>query len=508
MERVKRMRVRREEVGAKPVRDATGGAVLYSRWPARSSSHFKVLSLTTVILASLVTSTGPARATFPTAAGTQVSSASEVWVTNQALDNVQIVTGGAVVDEVDLTGVGDGPHSVNFSSNGAYAFVASVVNGAVTSIRTSDRSVAGNLMIPGVSGTAPPLSHQAAPTPDGSSLLVAHIANKTLYEVSVAADGALTLGTRSLTFAKAPICTVFTSDGSKAYVSLATSGLVAIDMATFTQIGNEIATTGSVQCGMQPMADGSFLISANGGADATSGILYRLDPATSSLTQIAEIAGRDVHGLTASPDGKHAFATARGSETMSSIDVVSGEIDSSVSLDVTPGVADKPDQADYLDGSVYVTLREIGKLAVVTDSSIQTIDLGGTLVHGVSVLDRAAPTTRVTSPTAGQRINNRRFRSASGVAADDASFVELVQLALRKKTPEACKWWSARRQKLVSRSCARPLWFRAGGDLEWSYEFPTLPAGRYQLRSRGTDAVGNREEVSTFGANKVGFRLI
>lgn len=412
---------------------------------------------------------------------------SEVWVANQALNKIQIISEGALVDEIDLSGVVAGPHLVDFSRSGEFAFAGGVVDGGIASIRTSDRTIVDSLMIPGAPA---PLVHQAMPTPDGTRLVVAHIANKTLYEVEVAADGTLALGDHFLMLSKAPICTVFSGD--KAYVSLASSGVAVVDLTSWTQVGSELPTSGAVQCGMHPLPNGTFLVSSNGGTDATVGVLYRLDPADDSLTELGPVPGADVHGLTVSSSGQRAFATARKSEVLSVMKAADGSLLRTLSLDLTLDTPDTPDAIDYLGGKVYMTLRERGAVAIVDGNGTRTIELGGNLVHGLSVLDRTSPRPRIAQPKHGATLDGARFERATGSVIDDASFIAGARIALRKKTTAGCRWWDPDARKLAARACDDPLWFRPTGSSDWSYRFGSLAAGRYHLRLRAVDEAGHR----------------
>lgn len=438
---------------------------------------------------------------------------SEVWLVNQAEDRIHIIIEDFPAGDIDLAGQGDGPHLVNFSPNGQFAFVASENNGAVTAIRTSDRAIVSNLIIPPNQGVAPPFTHQAAPTPDGSRLLVAHLGNRTLYEVDVdRQSGALTLGDKSLTLPRSPVCTVFTEDGSKAYVSMFDGGIAVVDADTLTQVG-EIATPGPVECGMEHLPDGTFIVTTNGGSGSSQGVVLRLDPSNDSLTEIMRIDATDIHAVTIDPNGDFAFITARGSERLFTVEVgpqrqtaTAQTPTSSVSLDVTQGVNDTPDQLDFLAGKVYVSLRQVGKLAIVDGPDVTVANLGGDLLHGVAVLDRGRPRSIIERPLSSITLNNQRFRRIRGTSTDGASFIKFVELALKRRGRNGCRWWNG--STLVSRGCRDTLWFRAEGKTIWSYEFNRrLPNGRYVVRVRATDEAGNSERLQEVGRTKMFFRL-
>jgi hypothetical protein len=87
-------------------------------------------------------------------------------------------------------------------------------NGNLEILRVADRHTVTTLNF------ASAFTHQAKPSPDGTTLLVAQIAAKKL--IKVAADEAAESWTKvgELILPQAPICTVFRDDGRRAYVSL------------------------------------------------------------------------------------------------------------------------------------------------------------------------------------------------------------------------------------------------------------------------------------------------
>src|SRR5918999_475587 len=105
----------------------------------------------------------------------------EVWVTSQGTDRLFIVHGqGSSVETIPLPG--SGPHITTFSPLGDYAYVSGMRNGDLSILRADDRQVVQTLHL------GPTLTHQAKPSPDGSVLLVAQIASRTL--IKIAADEA------------------------------------------------------------------------------------------------------------------------------------------------------------------------------------------------------------------------------------------------------------------------------------------------------------------------------
>ena len=138
---------------------------------------------------------------------------------------------------------------------------------------------------------------------------------------------------------------------------------------------------------------------------------------------------------------------------------------------------------------------------------------------------RLVSVTRRTVTRDGERrrvTTRRRARIRFAGKALDASGVASVTLALRQvrrtttrragsaQTSTRCRWLDPRRG-IVSRSCNRPVFFRArlaANQTNWTYTVPRarrLAAGTYRLFAAGTDKQGN--SGNSFAPNNVSFRL-
>jgi DNA-binding beta-propeller fold protein YncE len=324
------------------------------------------------------------------------SEAGEVWVTSQGTHRLFIVHGlhgQGGLETVDMP-AGTGPHLINFSPDGEYAYISGMGNGNLLVVRGDDRRIVATLNFGTAAGT-----HQAMPSPDGDELLVAQIPSKRL--IKVAADEGSETWTptgQELTLDKSPICTIFRDDGERAYVSLLPSGIQAVDVATMTKVGDEIPTDGFVACGMVKQHDGKgiLLASTDGG-----GHVYRLDFATETLESRGTLGASDWHSFRVHPNEKLGFGSVPTGDEVRLVDLESDPVNSvALPLDATPGEDnDEPDHMAVRGNILYATLRESGKLAIV-DVNQRTVDYlqlspanpfftpancAGCAVHGVAV---------------------------------------------------------------------------------------------------------------------------
>ncbi|MCA1623629.1 MAG: hypothetical protein LC778_07470, partial [Acidobacteria bacterium] len=204
---------------------------------------------------------------------------SEVWVTSQGTHRLFILNGdGDIMDTVQLP-AGAGPHIPTFSPSSQFAYVSGMGDGKLYVLDADTRQVLRTLSFS--TPTIPALTHQAKPSPDGSILLVANIASKTLFKVRVSeSEESWVVDPISLTLDKAPVCTVFRNDGRRAYVSLRPSGIAIVDVPTMTLLGTR-DTDGFVACGMIKSSNGKTVTIASTGG---GGHIYRLDTTTDTLS--------------------------------------------------------------------------------------------------------------------------------------------------------------------------------------------------------------------------------
>jgi DNA-binding beta-propeller fold protein YncE len=288
----------------------------------------------------------------------------ELWVTSQGTDRLFIVHGqGSSVETVPVPGIG--PHITTFSPLGNYAYVSGMRNGDLAILRADDRQVVQTLHL------GPTLTHQAKPSPDGSVLLVAQIASRSLIKISAdeAAESWQVVGSLSLaSLGKPPICTVFRDDGQRAFVSLLPNGIAIVDVPTMTLLGT-LSTDGFVACGLIKSKRGRIVTVASSGG---GGHIYRLDTDTDTLTDAGTLGAADWHSFNMSANEKVGFGSSPNSEEIILADLT-GPIASPIGalrLDPTPGIGN--DQPDALGGgetvrgnTLFVSLRASGQLAIV-----------------------------------------------------------------------------------------------------------------------------------------------
>jgi hypothetical protein len=302
----------------------------------------------------------------------------EVWVTSQGTDRLFIVHGqGSSIETVPLPGTG--PHITTFSPLGDYAYVSGMRNGTLSILRADDRHVVQTLNL------GPTLTHQAKPSPDGSVLLVAQIASRTLIKIAAdeAAESWQVVGSLSFgSLGKPPICTVFRDDGQRAYVSMLPNGIAIVDVppaGPMTLVGT-LPTDGFVACGLIKSKRGRMVTVASSGG---GGHIYRLDTETDTLTDASEagtLGAPDWHSFNISANEKVGFGTSPNSDEIILADLTGPVVSriGALPLDPTPGcLTTSPpcignDQPDALGGgetvrgnTLFVGLRGSGHLAIV-----------------------------------------------------------------------------------------------------------------------------------------------
>jgi DNA-binding beta-propeller fold protein YncE len=315
----------------------------------------------------------------------------EVWVTSQGTHRLFIVHGNGALVETVLLPAGAGPHLTTFSPLGDYAYVSGMGNGDLYVLRTDSRQLIAALDF-GPAGT-----HQARPSPDGSLLLVAQIASKTL--VKVAADEAAETWSvlDALPLDKAPVCSVFRDDGQRAYVSLLPDGIAVVDVPTMTLVGT-LATDGFVACGMEMSKKGRIITLASSGG---GGHIYRLDTADDTLASLGTLGASDWHSFRMSTNEKIGFGSAPHADALVLTDLT-GPVAiplGTFALDPTPGTGnDEPDNMAVRGSTVFASLRASGKLAIAKplEGKVTYVDLAdpapfnpancsGCSVHGVAI---------------------------------------------------------------------------------------------------------------------------
>jgi hypothetical protein len=252
----------------------------------------------------------------------------EIWALDQGTNLVHVFN--SKLDEVariDMAAHGVRvPHMVDFTSDHAYAFIASTASGDVSVIRTADRSVVAVLK-------TGPGTHMAVVKPDDSAAIADVIGDAKvprdgkLVEITIdRQNGAFKIG-RSLVIAEDPlfkksaerfndvsaICQEYTADGRFAYVTLGPAlkdgGLVILDTETFALAAAYPPDEFKVNCGTVPTRDGKHMF-VNGG-DGSVGMWYVFDTATHKVVRQGNSRGLDAHGTWATPDGREIWMVNR-----------------------------------------------------------------------------------------------------------------------------------------------------------------------------------------------------
>ena len=295
----------------------------------------------------------------------------EIWAFDQGTHKLHIYSSDLKsVERVDLGAHGiRTPHMVDFTSDHAYAFVASTGSGDVAVIRTEDREVIDIL-------DTGPRSHMAGVAPDDSRVLVDVIGSPDDYrdgaivEITVDLDNEEFEIGRTLTVADdplfqeyedrfadaAPICHEYAGDGQHAYITLGPGlddgGLVVLDVDSFSLEAAFPPDTLTVNCGTMPINDGQHMV-VNGGGPET-GVWYVLDTETIEVVHEDDSRGYDAHGVWATPDGDELWMVNRVSDDGIVIDTETFEI-----IDELDFVGETPDILSISpDGRfAYISLR-------------------------------------------------------------------------------------------------------------------------------------------------------
>ena len=292
----------------------------------------------------------------------------EIWVTNQANDTLHIFNGRTLKPIAEIPVDNDGipatskPHTISFSPDGQYAYVANVGAKAnannVVVIRSRDRKIIATI-------PAGPGAHTILPSPDGSRAFVANAGGDSVIEILTnTVKGSFKLGqTFKIKGTKGgkshPTCLSFSSDGKKLYVTNAgnpktdasTSGFLVVLEASSGRELLRIPDLGNEACGLALTQNGRRMYFTIGG---TVNKFAVLDTTTDKILQMTATGGEDPHGLSITPSGHQVWITNRISGNLSVLSSTTG-----MHIKTYFKIGDKPDLLDFSpDGSrVFVTLR-------------------------------------------------------------------------------------------------------------------------------------------------------
>lgn len=285
------------------------------RWIARSLPRAAILAASLLVAGAFVSSAARAQNY-------------EVWAIDQGTNIIHIFNSKLEeVVKIDMGAHGVRvPHMIDFTSDHAYAFVASTGSGDVSVIRTKDREVVSVLK-------TGPATHMAVVDPNGDTVLVDVIGDPKdpksgkLVEVRIdRRNGKFTMG-RTLTIAQdplikkaadkfpvtRPVCHQYSADGRFAYVTLGPAlkdgGLVVLDTQKFALAAAFPVTELQVNCGTVALPDKKHMI-LNGG-DKEVGIWYVIETGTHKVVKRGESRGFDAHGTWVTPNGREIWMVNR-----------------------------------------------------------------------------------------------------------------------------------------------------------------------------------------------------
>jgi DNA-binding beta-propeller fold protein YncE len=294
----------------------------------------------------------------------------EIWAIDQGTNIVHIYN--TKLEEVGRIDMGAHevrvPHMIHFTSDYAYAFIASTASGDVSVIRTADR-VLVSLLKTG------PATHMAVVKPDDSAAIVDVIGDPKaprsgkLVEITIDKQkGSFAIG-RSLVISEDPefkkvadkfndaraVCHEYSADGRYAYVTLGPAlkdgGLVILDTQKFALFAAYPPSEMQVNCGTVATRDRKHII-VNGG-DREVGVWYVVDSTTHKVVHRGESRGFDAHGVWATPDGREIWMVNRGTSNGIVIDAKTFEIVAELQIGPTPDIIAMSPDSQF----AFVTLR-------------------------------------------------------------------------------------------------------------------------------------------------------
>ncbi len=319
----------------------------------------------------------------------------EIWALDQGTHLLHIYSSELEeVDRVDLGAAGVRvPHMIDFTSDGAYAFIASTGSGDITVVRTDDREIVARL-------ETGPRTHASTVKPDDSAIIAAVIGSADDYrdgklvEIVNNGNGDFEIG-RELVIAEDPrfadsedrfndvaaICHDYSADGRHAYVTLGPGlddgGLVILDTESFELAKVFPPDVLSVNCGTVLTVDGHHMFLTGGGPE--TGVWYVIDTETQEVVHEDDSRGYDAHGVWRVPDGSEMWMVNRITDNVIIIDPETFEIIE----EVEEGFGETPDIIAVSPDSRYAFISLRGPNPV----SAPHVAVGST--PGFSVVDIA-----------------------------------------------------------------------------------------------------------------------
>jgi DNA-binding beta-propeller fold protein YncE len=296
---------------------------------------------------------------------------------------------------------GTQPHIVTFHS-GKYAYISGMGNGTLSIVEADSRQLVKTLNF------APALCHQGKVSPDGATMLVSVFPTRMLHKVLVdEVNGSwTTVSSVEFPVGKAPVCTVFRSDGQRAYVSTMMNGIAIVDVPSMTILGT-LPTDGFIACGMiKPNPHADYAVIAAGGS---GGHIYTLDMTNDQLVDRGTLGAASWHSLNINREGTLGFGTSPLSDEVVAFDLTTQPVTKLQTIPLQPIPGTGNNQPDAMGGgdpisseTLPVSLRAAGQLALIdvdsfeinrfveiTDPSppgaFSTMTCIGCAVHGVTI---------------------------------------------------------------------------------------------------------------------------
>jgi YVTN family beta-propeller protein len=180
--------------------------------------------------------------------------------------------------------------------------------------------------------------HGLRPSPDGAWVAVANLRGNT---VSLIDTASLTV-TDTVEVGTGPVQVAFAPDGDTLYVTLNGEDAVAvIDLATHSVTGKVGVGDGPVQIYVTP--DANTVVVANQGTEESPGTTLSLvDAATSTEVQTVET-GQGAHGVVVEPSGRYAYVTNLYGDDLAVVELVAHQVVTTVATGASPnGVSFSP----------------------------------------------------------------------------------------------------------------------------------------------------------------------
>ena len=295
----------------------------------------------------------------------------EIWALDQGTHVLHVYNPDLEeIASVDLSEAGvRTPHMIDFTSDGAYAFIASTGSHDITVIDAETREIVE------IFDTGP-RTHAATVLPDDSAVIAAVIGDADEYrdgklvEITIDGEGGFAIG-RELVIADDPlfrehearfndvaaVCHEYSADGRHAFVTLGPGledgGLVVADTESFELVELWGPDELQVNCGTAPTADRSHMFLTGGGSE--TGVYYAVDLETLEVVHQGDTRGIDAHGIWAVPDGSEMWLVNRVTDNVVLLDPETFEI----TEEFPEGFGETPDIIAMAPDSsrAYITLR-------------------------------------------------------------------------------------------------------------------------------------------------------